>query len=547
MKLSFYLSFILLAVTRMEESDFKKNFKIFSIIFVIILTISTSMLMWMERNDDITMLEETKIKEQWAVQMESSLIYTRLTPLLSDIAYLHDVYKEPLDNPENFDRIAREWMIFSSKRHIYDQIRFIDANGDEKIRIDLKDDRAIRIPDSELQNKKDRYYYYEAVTLSDGSVHISPLDLNIEHDAVEIPYKPMIRLGMPVYQQNGKLEGLIVVNYLANDFLSLFKRYDQTTLGHIMLLNDKSYYLSSQNEDKEWGFMFPDKKDVSFTKDHHAEWREIKQGAHNIISEDGMFTALALHPYSISFRTNSNPTLPRSIYSSDDWYVVSWIPKEPANGFLYYNDIGHLFFSIAGKLVFPILILITIIIAWFTSIGLQYYQKIHYRAEYDPLTKAFSRHGGMIRLKSLFRNTQLSGSNFSICFVDVNGLKEINDKLGHSFGDEMIKTAVQVMQSEIRHDDYVIRYGGDEFIIVLSYVTTAQAENIWNRIKKSTDVINQTENRPYLVSLSHGIVDCQTNQSLSLDELIELADQKMYAEKQIIKAHFCSVRSQDNE
>ncbi len=527
----------------MEQPAFRRNTKIFFILFFLLFSISTAFLMWMEHRSYLDTLSEVKTKEQWAVQMESSLIYTRLAPLLSDISYLHDVYGDQLDKPENYDRIAQEWQIFSNKRHVYDQIRFIAANGDEKIRIDLRVTGSIRIPDTELQNKADRYYFYETAELPNGSVHISPLDLNIERNAVELPYKPMIRLGMPIHGRDGQLKGVIVMNYLAKDFLDLFKSYDQTTIGHIMLLNDKGYYLSSYREDQEWGFMFPDKQDARFSVDHPQEWQDILHGSHYVMSDDGMFTALHISPQVLYLQKIANQNLPQSVYSQDSWYIVSWIPKDKSNTFLYYNDVAHLFSNVATQMIFPILLVLTLIVAYLSSLGIRYYQKIHRRADFDTLTQAHSREGGLVRLQSLFSAAKASRFAVSLCFIDVNGLKEINDQLGHAYGDEMIKTAISIMHAEIRQNDFVIRYGGDEFILVLPYIDAVHAESVWKRITDKLDEVNEKENRSYLISLSHGIVDNYVYDGCPLEEMFSLADQKMYAEKQIIKKNFSSLRN----
>jgi diguanylate cyclase (GGDEF)-like protein len=353
----------------------------------------------------------------------------------------------------------------------------------------------------------------------------------------------MIRLGMPIRRSDGQLKGVIVMNYMAKDFLDLFKRYDQTTIGHIMLLNEKGYYLSSYRENQEWGFMFPDKQDVNFAVDHPKEWANILQGSHYVLSDDGMFTALHINPQALYLQKISNQNLPQTVYSQDSWYIVSWIPKDYSNAFLYYNDIGHLFTNVATQMIFPILFILTLIVAYIASLGFRYYQKINHRADFDTLTQAHSREGGMVRLQALFHAAKVSRFTFSLCFTDVNGLKEINDHLGHAYGDEMITTAITIIRSEIRQNDFVIRFGGDEFIIILPYIDAAHAESVWKRITDKMATLNEQENRPYLISLSHGIIDNQVQDSVSLDEMISLADQKMYSEKQIIKKNFSSLRN----
>ena len=128
------------------------NRRLFSVIFIIIMLVTMPALLWLEKRQLENDLARAQVKSEWSVQMEQSIITARISTLVSDISYLFDIYGDKLENEANYDTIAKEWMIFSNKRAIYDQIRFIAANGDEKIRIDLKPDGAIQIPQKELQN-----------------------------------------------------------------------------------------------------------------------------------------------------------------------------------------------------------------------------------------------------------------------------------------------------------------------------------------------------------------------------------------------------------
>ena len=74
-------------------------------------------------------------------------------------------------------------------------------------------------PIHQLQDKSKCYYFQETVSLSEGEIFISPLDLNVEHGEIEQPLKPMIRLGTPLYNQQGKKSGILLLNYLAQNLL----------------------------------------------------------------------------------------------------------------------------------------------------------------------------------------------------------------------------------------------------------------------------------------------------------------------------------------
>lgn len=79
-------------------------------------------------------------------------------------------------------------MAFAEANPIYDQIRWIDTEGQERVRINLTGTKAIAVPDSELQNKADRYYVQIPLSRESNNVYYSPMDLNIEHGTIERPY-----------------------------------------------------------------------------------------------------------------------------------------------------------------------------------------------------------------------------------------------------------------------------------------------------------------------------------------------------------------------
>ena len=130
----------------------------------------------------------------------------------------------------------------------------------------------------------------------------------------------------------------------------------------------------------------------------------------------------------------------------------------------------------------------------------------------------------------------------SVCFIDINGLKQINDTLGHESGDELIISVAKTIRAVIRSNDFLIRLGGDEFLIVFQNIAAAQAEEVWSRIVAEFEKINQAEHRKYKISVSHGIemLSCDLNQVL--DTVLHQADAKMYDEKRKIKSNLQIIR-----
>lgn len=161
----------------------------------------------------------------------------------------------------------------------------------------------------------------------------------------------------------------------------------------------------------------------------------------------------------------------------------------------------------------------------------------HYFNEiiYDQLTKAFNRRSGLARLNRILQLDSTRHLKLSFCFIDINGLKEVNDRLGHKYGDELIVSVVECIKKEIRDEDFIIRMGGDEFLIVFNGIDEEISEKVWERILKRYQYINEQEGRLYLISVSHGIVTCDKFEKVDIEFLIKNADDKMYAEKKYIK------------
>src|SRR6202011_612885 len=75
-----------------------------------------------------------------------------------------------------------EYVLFCRQRGVYDQIRYLDTTGHERVRINYNDGRCAVVSESELQAKAGRYYFAQAMLLDRGEVFVSPFDLNVEHD-----------------------------------------------------------------------------------------------------------------------------------------------------------------------------------------------------------------------------------------------------------------------------------------------------------------------------------------------------------------------------
>ncbi|UYP01170.1 diguanylate cyclase [Oceanotoga sp. DSM 15011] len=153
-------------------------------------------------------------------------------------------------------------------------------------------------------------------------------------------------------------------------------------------------------------------------------------------------------------------------------------------------------------------------------------------ASYDSLTEAYNRRMGLIILEKQIKNYFKNKDNISICFLDINNLKYINDVYGHNFGDIMLKKFSETIMNSINEDDYFIRLGGDEFLIIFSKSDFKKANFIWDKIKEKFREINYEKKYPFKIEVAYGI--CEYNGE-GLDDFISKADNLMYEKKRIMK------------
>ncbi len=151
-------------------------------------------------------------------------------------------------------------------------------------------------------------------------------------------------------------------------------------------------------------------------------------------------------------------------------------------------------------------------------------QELKFKTYHDELTGLYNRKYFSRKIKNLDRYKQLP---ISIIMVDINGLKIINDTFGHDKGDEVLKKAAKILNSVIRDNDILVRYGGDEFVIVLPQTSNEIAHDVLERIEEKS---RATINNELPVALGMG-VSTKSNPAQDINKALKKADDSMLQDK----------------
>ena len=239
-------------------------------------------------------------QETLNVDRGAVVLRRNLDTISSDLRFLsrHGALRDAIDAPtqSHLARLAEDFSTFAQSKGFYDQVRWIDESGMERVRIDSIGAQSVVLPPDQLQDKGKRYYFTDSIKLSPGQIYVSPLDLNVEQDKIDVPYKPMLRIATPVADRAGNKRGIVILNYYGRELLDVFSRASITIGDHIMMLNGDGYFLKSPDRQQEWGFMLQ-RPDLSLAQRAPAAWARIRDAdSGQQILADGLWTWQTVHP-----------------------------------------------------------------------------------------------------------------------------------------------------------------------------------------------------------------------------------------------------------
>lgn len=157
-------------------------------------------------------------------------------------------------------------------------------------------------------------------------------------------------------------------------------------------------------------------------------------------------------------------------------------------------------------------------------------EEIHQLSVTDSLTGLLNRRGFYLLAEPALELARRNGHSCLLAFLDVNGLKKVNDVYGHEAGDGLITDVSDVLRGTLRKSDIVGRLGGDEFCVLVSE-PEGELQGLRKRIFDAFQTFNETNTRPYTLSASVGMLHVWPGDHGTLEQLLVRADELMYQEK----------------
>lgn len=487
---------------------------------------------------------ELRHAEHLAVELELEAVNRGLSHVATDVCTLasQNELAAYLESAEDrwLDGMRREYLNLAANVGLYDQIRFLDDQGMEVVRINFNNGAPSVAAEDELQDKSSRYYFAESISLQPGEVYVSPLDLNVEHGAIEIPHKPMIRIGTPVTDASGQVRGVILINFLAQSMLDRVVASGALSTGDPIMLNDEGYWLVSPDPPTNWGFMFPDHIENRLPVIDPEAWRYLNDRSHgDIITDWGLLTFDSYLPLAeignCAARTG-HPT-------ADDraagyrWILASHVPAERL------ARIERDAIVVSMAIGVPLLFLLAVgtrSVSVVVEQRRRHQARLETLARFDSLTDLANRTTFEERLAQEHQQARRHERRFAVLYLDLDGFKAVNDSLGHQTGDEVLIAVARAIESCSRSVDLPARFGGDEFVLLLSEIGDAEAaQRVACRVR---DCIAALSNNHWTIDVSIGVA-VWPDHAEDATQAIRLADEAMYAAKAAGRGQVCTAGS----
>lgn len=490
--------------------------------------------------------ELLKAQEKQLISAHEESIMREFEEVLSDLLTIRNLpacealtsNAKPARRIQN--QIAKAYLNISKTRARYDQIRFLNNQGQEIIRINYNNGKPSIVPENHLQNKSHRYYVQDINQLANDQIYVSRMDLNIEHNLVERPFKPMIRVGVKLFASDGSPIGMVILNYLADYMRQVLKSPINSldSPSSLSLLDQDGYWLKNElSKEEEWGFMFEEKQHITLAKQDPDLWQKIKElKTGQMLTPKGLYTFKTLYPLEPdTFPDFGHYDFGQHNFQTSrqikhyEWILVSFLPKANFTHTIDQQLKDARFFIVISLIIMAFF---AFALASYRSDKNYYRNRTQFMAYHDEMTGVYNRH-------ALYHETdhkELLGISLeppvTLFFIDLDGFKPVNDEYGHHIGDEVLKIIAKRLQNSVRSNDIVIRMGGDEFVVITPDLDDqSSARHLGEKLLAAVHAPMHIETEQFSIGASIGVAISTADTPLSLEQMIDRADSAMYLAK----------------
>jgi len=149
----------------------------------------------------------------------------------------------------------------------------------------------------------------------------------------------------------------------------------------------------------------------------------------------------------------------------------------------------------------------------------------------DDLTGLYNRRGFNLAARQEIKHATRNSQGLGFLFLDIDGMKDINDRFGHSQGDSALMTVASILRKSFRDSDIIARWGGDEFVVLALDVPEGCINRLLDRFSDNVALYNSKEGIMFEISVSVGMSFFDPAAPIDFDELVRIADARMYRDK----------------
>lgn len=272
------------------------------------------------------------------IEVEAALMASSLDEAASDMRFLahSQTMVGWLDNPTpaQLELLGNDFLHMVRDKELLLQVRLLGVNGDELVRAEIDTaERAFLRPVQGLQNKAGRPYFGMAMELPYGEIHVSRFDLNVENGLVERPFRPTVRLSMPLFNDENTRRGVLVFNLRGATILDWLNELPNQDGWQFWVTNGQGYWLKGPSPDQEWGFMLPERASAHMGNAYPEIWESIGGNeSGRIATEEGLFLFTSIVPSRAVLGARSprrDSAVLTGVESGDTrWVLVAHLPPE---------------------------------------------------------------------------------------------------------------------------------------------------------------------------------------------------------------------------